>query len=46
MTLRILHVTHTLEFGVGLSAVRFAADQTARGWDVTLACPDDPLEAR
>jgi glycosyltransferase involved in cell wall biosynthesis len=38
--LRVLHVVHTTELGLGTS-VRIAADQAARGWEVALACSDD-----
>ena len=37
---RVLHVAHTTELGLG-TAARMAADQAARGWDVTVACSDD-----
>jgi glycosyltransferase involved in cell wall biosynthesis len=35
--LAVLHVTHTGEGGVGKCAIDLAADQIARGWQVTVA---------
>lgn len=41
---RIVHVTQPADGGVAAYVVRVAADQIARGWDVTVFCAP-PLEA-
>lgn len=42
---RILHVTQPVEAGVPAVVAMLVDDQRARGWDVTVACPDGPLDA-
>ena len=36
----VLHVTFPTDAGVGAYVAAVGADQQARGWDVTVACPD------
>lgn len=37
---RVLHVAQPTEAGVAVYVAAAVADQLARGWDVTVACPD------
>jgi glycosyltransferase involved in cell wall biosynthesis len=41
--LRVLHVAQTTDGGIRRYLVDVCADQLARGWQVTVACPDGPL---
>ena len=36
----VLHVTQPTDAGVAAYVAALSADQQARGWDVTVACPD------
>jgi glycosyltransferase involved in cell wall biosynthesis len=40
MTLSVLHVAQPTEAGVAQYVTAACADQLARGWEVTVACPD------
>lgn len=42
---RILHVAQPTDGGIRQYLVDVCADQLARGWQVTVACPDGPLAA-
>lgn len=41
----VLHVTQPTDGGVGAYVAAVSADQSARGWDVCVACPDGRLSA-
>jgi len=41
----VLHVTQPTEAGVAAYVSAVCADQSARGWEVSVACPDGPLVA-
>lgn len=40
---RVLHAAQPVDGGVARAVAQAAVDQVARGWDVTVACPDGPL---
>lgn len=40
MAVSVLHVSQPTEAGVAAYVTAVCADQAARGWDVTVACPD------
>lgn len=46
MTRRVLHVSQPVDAGVPAVVARYAADQVARGLEVVVACPGDPLAER